>query len=170
MEKEIWKPIKGYENLYEISSLGRVKSIDREVSRSNHKYKVKGKILKATRAKNGYLVCNLYRSSKPKTFYVHKLVAVNFLNHVPKGYEIVIDHIDNSPINNMLDNIQVISHRENCTKDKKNGTSKYAGVSWCNTNKKWISCLRHKGKFINLGLFECELEASDAYQNKIKDL
>ena len=75
-------------------------------------------------------------SSKNK--YVHQMVAETFLNHKPCGHKIVVDHIDNNTQNNNVENLQLVSHRENSTKDRRNKTSKYAGVS-LNEYGKWTS-------------------------------
>ena len=51
-----------------------------------------------------------------------------FFGHVPGGYKIVVDHIDNNRLNNHVSNLQLITQRENSSKDRKNGTSQYTGV------------------------------------------
>jgi len=65
-----------------------------------------------------------------KSFKVHKLVAIHFLNHNPCGYKVVVDHIDGNPLNNHVNNLRLVSSRENINLgyDKKNTTSKYRGV------------------------------------------
>ena len=72
MEEEIWKPIKDYEGLYEVSNLGRVKSL-------NYRGTGKEKILKNSECNNGYLLIGLVKNGKLKTFYVHRLVAEAFI-------------------------------------------------------------------------------------------
>ena len=118
--KEIWKDIESYEGLYQVSSLGRVKSL---------KYN-KQRILKTPSDAYGYSVCNLSLNGKQKIFKVHKLVAIAFLNHTPNGHNMVVDHINNLKIDNRLENLQLTSQRENTSKDKKKGSSKYVGVYW----------------------------------------
>ena len=98
------------------------------------------------------------------------MVSIAFLNHKPCGYKLVVDHIDNNPSNNNVNNLQIITHRENCSKDKRNGTSKYVGVSWSKGMKKWTVNIAFKGKIKHLGYFEDELEASEKYNNFLKTI
>ena len=70
-------------------------------------------------------------------------------------------------MNNNINNLQLISNRENISKQKAK-TSKYTGVSWSKRKKKWISQITINRKTIKLGIFVNELEASEAYQNKLK--
>jgi hypothetical protein len=92
-----------------------------------------------------------------------------FKGHIPNGHKVCVDHINNIKIDNREVNIQLLSNRENCSKDKK-GTSKYTGVSWDNSRKKWKSQIYINDKHKFLGRFKTELEAHDAYQKAIKEL
>ena len=143
---EIWKTIPGFEH-YEVSNKGRVKSL---------KYG-KERILKNSIDKDGYYRINLSnKGEKQKNFQVHKLVAMAFLNHKPCGYKIVVDHIDNNPLNNNVENLQLITNRENRIKDinKNKTSSKYIGVCWHKKAKKWHSQIRINGKVKHLGYFK----------------
>ena len=160
--QEIWKDVPSYEGLYQVSNLGNVKSLKR-------KGRGEDKLLKTTINRYYYTV-KLYSRSKTKTFKVHQLVAMAFLNHEPCGYEVVIDHIDNNPLNNNVNNLQLITQRENASKDRKCGTSKHIGVSWHKQNKKWHSRITINNKCVNLGFFSSELEASEVYQNALKSI
>lgn len=158
MKKEIWKEIPGYEGMYEVSDLGRVKSL---------KYN-KERILKPYVDSQGYYGISLSFNNKAKTKKVHQLVAITFLNHTPDGTtKIVVDHIDNNPLNNRLDNLQVISQRENTSKDKKGGSSNFIGVSWTKARRRWRAAIRINKKEIYLGDFKDEEEASNAYQSAL---
>ena len=77
---------------------------------------------------------------------------------------------DNNKLNDKLYNIQVITNRENLSKDKKRGTSKYIGVCWSKREQKWTSQIRINGKKKGLGYYKTEQEASQAYQNELKKL
>jgi hypothetical protein len=156
---EEWRKVKGFED-YQVSNLGRVKSFKWN----------KERILKGSIDRVGYLCVCLNNNSKRSTKKIHKLVAIVFLKHLPCGYNIIVDHIDNDPLNNKLDNLQLINSRENTSKDRKGGTSKYVGVSWHKPNSKWASKIRIEGKSKHLGYFKYELEASNAYQNKLKEI
>jgi hypothetical protein len=170
--EEIFKDIPNYEGLYQVSNLGNVKSLSREILiRSKHASIIKEKILKPSINTTGYYFVNLYKNGKIKSFTIHKLVAITFLNHIPDGTtKIVVDHINNNSLDNRLKNLQLVSHRENLSKDKKFGSSQYVGVSWYKSKNKWISQIKINGKLKYLGLFSDELLAHEAYQNALKNL
>lgn len=163
MKKEIWKDIKGYEKYYEVSTLGNVRR------------KGKLKNLKPAPNNKGYLSVGLSVNGIQKTKYIHNLVAVNFLNHRPEGMSKVIDHIDGNKENNKLDNLQILSNRENIskyiTKNRKRYSSKYLGVT--RQGNKWKSSIsvsmNGKRKQIHLGLYENEEDAHIAYLKYLKD-
>ena len=153
MEEEIWREVKGYEGLYEVSNLGRIKSF--------HK-REEGVILKPDKNPNGYLYIGLCKGSVKKSIKVHQLVAIAFLNHTPNGCKIVVDHIDNDPLNNRLDNLQIITQRENLSKDK---TTEFTGVQ--KRGEKFKSVIKSKGKIYTLGTFTTAEEASLYYRNAV---
>lgn len=95
--KEEWRYIKGYEGKYQISNLGRVKSL------GNNKNK-KEKILSNTPRKDGYLMVCLYKNGKGKPFTVHRLVALHFIDN-PNNYE-EVNHKDENKQNNSIDNLE----------------------------------------------------------------
>jgi hypothetical protein len=101
---------------------------------------------------------------------MHQLVAITFLGHNTNGHKIVVDHINGDKLNNKVENLQVITNRANLSKDKKGGSSKYVGVNWNNAAKKWQSRILIDGNRRNLGYFANELEASEAYQNRLSQL
>lgn len=96
-KEEEWKAIAGYEEVYEISNLGRVKSL---------KYG-KEKILKPGKTENGYLQVQLWRDGKIKNFLVHRLVAEAFIPN-PEGLP-EINHIDEVKDNNCVENLEWVS-------------------------------------------------------------
>lgn len=102
---EIFKDIPKFENRYQVSNKGRIKSLGNE-------YKRKEKILKSSLNSRGYLTVHL----NSKTYQVHQLVAMAFLNHIPNGYVKIVDHIDNLKTNNNVNNLRLISQRENISK------------------------------------------------------
>ena len=91
-----------------------------------------------------------------------------FLNHKPCGHKMVVDHIDNNKLNDKLYNLQVITNRENVSKDKKGGNSKYIGVH--KEKNKFRAAIRRDGKIKYLGLFTDEKEAAKAYQNELNKI
>ena len=113
---EIWKPIKGYEEFYEISNYGRIRSLDRVIIQkgkfgqdTNHIYK--GKILVPDHIHNGYLGVDLHVNGKIKRMLVHRLVATHFIIK-PEGKD-YINHIDNNPSNNHVNNLEWCTQSEN---------------------------------------------------------
>ena len=110
---EIWKDTKGYEGLYQVSNMGRVKSLERTVTRKNgRKQIIRERILKPTTATNGYLrvkLCN--GSGKGKGFFVHRLVCEAFHEN-PKNKPCV-NHIDENKVNNTASNLEWCTYSEN---------------------------------------------------------
>ena len=157
---EIWKEVKGYEGIYEVSNIGRVKSL---------KFN-KEKILKAGLNSNGYLTVSLCKYGSQKTRKVHKLVAEAFLYHTPCGFELVVNHIDINKTNNKVDNLELVTSRENSNRKHIESTSKYVGVSWKKQNNKWRSQIEINGKKKHLGYFTDEFEAHLAYQTELKKI
>lgn len=157
---EVWKDVPGYEGYYRCSNLGNVKSIDRFIEKSGNLIFRKGVLLKpGVRKKYKYIV--LSKKSKTKAFLLHQVVAITFMNHIPNGHKIVIDHINNDSLDNRLENLQLITHKENINKDIKRKYSKYPGVSYDKSRNKWISFVRVKGKHKSLGRFKTESEAKE---------
>ncbi len=106
--KEIWKPIKDYEGIYEISSFGRVRSLDRETSDGK---KIKGIILKPVIGKTEYRYINLYNCGKQKTARIHRLVAETFIanpNNLP-----IAGHWNDIKTDNNINNLYWTTFREN---------------------------------------------------------
>jgi hypothetical protein len=153
--------IKGFDGLYSIDEDGKVYS------------HISNKYLKPALNRNenrGLLFVVLVKEKKNHIKYIHKLVAENYLEHVPCGYEVVVDHIDNNKLNNNVNNLQLISNRLNLSKDKKNKTSKYTGVCWNKQKSKWVSQISIGMKKIYLGQFDSELSAYHAYTNKLRTI
>ena len=94
---EEWKPVEGFEGLYEISSLGRVKSL-------NYRHTGNERILKPGKVGGGYLQVELCRDGKVKRFLVHRLVATAFIPN-PEGLP-EVNHKDEVKINNCVSNLE----------------------------------------------------------------
>lgn len=171
--EEIWKDIKGYEGLYQVSNLGRVKSLPKEWRSGECYYNVRkhnGKIMSSVINSSGYLIVGFYKDKKRKTVSVHQLVAMTFLGHQPDGYKFVCDHINDNKLDNRLENLQIVTQRFNTCKTQGKYSSKYKGVSFNKLSNKWIAYININRKKVHLGYFNCELSASLAYQNKLKTL
>ena len=165
---EEWRLINNYED-YQISNLGRVKSLSRSMFNGKTYFQSKEKILKGCLSA-GYLKVNLSKQGVRKNFKIHNLVAESFLNHKFNGYDLIIDHVDNNKLNNILSNLQLITMRENTSKDLKNCSSEYVGVYWDKRSKKWRAQIHINGRRKHLGMFTNELEASNSYQSILKTL
>lgn len=155
--EEIWKPIKSFED-YQVSNYGNVKSF---------KYG-KGKILKQCISSVGYYHVNLYKNNKSTDRTVHQLVATAFLNFVQDGYKLVVNHKDFNKLNNHVDNLEIVTNRENSNKKHLKSSSQYTGVYWNKNGNKWKVQIVINGKKKHLGYFNNEIDASNAYQNELK--
>ena len=123
MKKEIWKDIPGYENMYQVSDLGKVRSVDRVIiRRDGKKYTSKGKILKQNTDRYGYNYVNLRKDYNQKSFIIHNLVTSIFIGEKPKGYEVC--HIDSNKKNNSIYNLRYDTKRENAIDHYRNGNKK----------------------------------------------
>ena len=108
-EEEIWKPVVGYEGCYEVSNLGRVRSLDREVrGESNSVCLRKGRILKPG-ATWGYLYVTLCSEGKVKHCRVHRLVLAAFRGES----ELDVNHINHVKADNRLENLEYVTVKEN---------------------------------------------------------
>lgn len=110
--EEIWKDIKGYEGYYQVSNLGRIRSLDRyiaTVGNPSGQRLIRGKILRPSKrvmsnGKDGYYSVTLYKRGVDTLFNVHRLVAETFIpnpNNLP-----CVNHKDENKHNNMADNLE----------------------------------------------------------------
>lgn len=109
MKKEIWRDVKGYENFYQISSRGRLRSLTRTVQ-SRNKYTLydkvyKGKILKLVTHPRGALQYGFQRDGNIKTFYIGRLVAKTFMKHNPDHIRMEVGYKDGNKENNAVENL-----------------------------------------------------------------
>jgi len=120
---EEWKPIPGYEQAYEVSNMGRVRSLDRRVNtgiQGSSSCQVSGKVLAATNDTKGRPRVGLWWQGQQSTFKVHKLVALAFLGVRPNG--LVICHNNGKASDNRLFNLRYDTHVNNHKDKEKHGT------------------------------------------------
>jgi NUMOD4 motif/HNH endonuclease len=108
---EIWKSIEGYEGKYEVSSLGRVKSLSRVVVKRGIEYTYQDKIIYLDKTNTGYFRATLCKDGSCKKFGVHRLVAQAFISN-PEDKP-TVNHIDGDKSNNTLSNLEWNTHSEN---------------------------------------------------------
>ncbi len=112
-QKEIWKDIKGHEGHYQVSNLGRVKSLDRiVVCLKRGSYHVKEKVLSIVWDKFGYGRVGLSKDERTIQIVVHRLVAIAFIPN-PKNYPIVMHKVESNPCNNNVDNLMWGTYKMN---------------------------------------------------------
>ena len=127
---EQWKPVNGYEGIYEVSSHGRVRSLDRVVTYSDGRVRRhKGKILSAPLSRDGYPAVNLHTQGKLKKRYVHSLIAETFIGPRPEGMEVC--HNDGNPTNNHVDNLRYGTRSENMLDRVRHGTNPSTAKTHC---------------------------------------
>ena len=171
--REVWKDIPGYEGYYQASSLGRVRSLDRTVIYKNgREYFYKGRLIGGC-VLNGYRRVLLSKYGKRKTFKISQVVAMAFLGHTPNGHTLVIDHIDGDRSCDRLENLRIVTNRENVStcfrSDRETLSSKYLGICFHNRDKNWQVQMTINGKKKYLGSFKTEKEAYEAQQKALKE-
>lgn len=140
IESEIWKDIKGYEGLYQVSNLGRIKSFSKR----------KELIRKPTKNKkrNGYLEISLFKNNKEKRFKVHRLVAEAFIPNPENKEE--VNHIDGNKSNNNKNNLEWVTDKENKEHAWKNGLM--------NSNHKKVKIICNETKEEFESVVECSIK------------
>ena len=148
---ENWKYLN--EN-YKVSDLGNV-------------FSVRNSIILKLDNRGGYKRIKINIGNGIKKYGVHQLVAMAFLGHRPDGTnKVVVDHINNNKLDNRLENLRLISNRQNLS--RRGGASKYVGVS--KFRNKWMSTIRVNGKLEYLGLYQTEENAHRAYIKRLNEI
>ena len=157
MTDEIWKVIDGFET-YSVSTLGRVNNNNT------------GRLLKGYKNTNGYMRVCLTKNGEQKHLFIHRLMAFAFIENLESKSD--VDHMDNNPANNSLDNLRWSSHRENLMNQQisTNNTSGVKGVNWNKPRLKWRAFIKINGKQIHLGLFDTLEEATLARQARANEV
>ena len=133
---EYWKDIKGYEGYYQISNLGRVKSL---IGWSGNKYIKREKILALYKNQAGYYTVKLQIKNKRKGFRIHRLIAEAFIPNPNNKPE--VNHINAIRDDNRIENLEWVTHAENMQHAWKLGTKNN------DTIKRKIKCVETGEKF-----------------------
>jgi len=124
-QEEIWKDIKGFEERYQVSNLGRVKSLRRKCMTTNNGYKiVPERILSLSTTHNGYKFVSLRIGRNSKSVRINRAVAIAFIPNPDNKPE--VNHIDGNKTNNHLSNLEWSTKSENCRHAYKTGLHKGA--------------------------------------------
>lgn len=167
IEKEIWKPVVGLELFYEVSSYGNLKRLSRFKDNNGGKVFVKEKIVNLHRSSKGYVITGASIESKKHHFILHRLVAMAFIDNplnLPQ-----VNHIDEVKDNNFYKNLEWCNNRQNKTHSLNNvkRTSKYIGVHWSKSLKKWCCQINIQKTTYTIGHYKDELEAKKAYEDSL---
>ena len=111
---EIWKDVPYYEGIYQASTRGRIRSLDRVSQRDNyylHDINLAGRVFKPTVHESGYVRTPLRKNGVTKFFYVHNIIAATFLGVRTPNTD--VDHIDHNRQNNNISNLRYLSIKEN---------------------------------------------------------
>jgi hypothetical protein len=124
---EVWRPVLGFEDIYEVSDQGRVRSFDRVVAfRKGGSKRIKGKILKPlSGGARGYAHVCLWRESQCTMANVHRIVLEAFVGERPAGYG--CNHKDGDKTNNALTNLEWVTYRENTQHARRTGLWRHEG-------------------------------------------
>lgn len=131
-QREIWKPVVGYEGFYEVSNLGRVKSI------RSGKGTYIGRIVRGGHIYNGYAMVNLSKYGIPKFFTVHRLVAFAFLGNPPTPKH-EINHKNLIRTDNRVENLEWCTHLENMRHSYRNSNRNQGNERNGNARLTWES-------------------------------
>ena len=166
---EIWKPIKNYEGIYEISSIGRVRSIERTIYQYNPQLNKKIPVIYPKRyLKNdinkGYSRVCLSKNNKQKHFFIHQLVAEAFIPN-PENKPFV-DHINAIKTDNRVENLRWCTYTENAKFKEELKNNKFIAIAPDGKITEWYviaECSRQLNLQID-GIWRCLKKQQKAYK------
>jgi hypothetical protein len=157
---EEWRDIVGYEGLYQVSSCGRVRALERTVSRGKYGLHVhKSRIMSPLDHGNGYLYISLSKNNKRKNYYIHRLVAEAFIANPDNKPQ--VNHKDHNRSNNGVANLEWVTCVENIRfsshlfrhprKNNKNTNKEYGtGIRLKNGKYEVYICHKYLGRYWEL--------------------
>lgn len=132
---ETWKDIIGYEGVYQINDKGQVRSVDRaQISSAGSLIHYKGKLIKAMPNSSGYLRVALKKGGKEKRFFVHRLVALHFVDNPKPELNNIVNHLDCNYLNNTATNLEWTTLKGNSQHASQKGR--------LNRTKEWVEHLK----------------------------
>jgi hypothetical protein len=173
MENLEWHPFyyNGLETNIEATKCGRIKRIEVDWNKGNA---VKIEEIDFTKIKlhpKGYRCIGvLVKDIGVKKILVHQIIASVFLNHQINGLKLVVDHINSDKTDNRINNLRIVTNRENVSKELAIKTGLPTGVSFIKNKNRFKSEIYINRKRIYLGCFKDSILASQAYQNALNNL
>jgi hypothetical protein len=153
--EEIWKDVKGFEGRYQVSNMGRVKSLTRKCTLRNKvgdltERLVPERIISTSKTKRGYLIVSLNKDGKHHYYSLHRLVALHFC----EGYkpEFIVNHKDENPLNNHADNLEWCTYKYN---------SNYGTAIERQKNKQWKAIAQYDKNKNLIAIYKSGKEASE---------
>lgn len=138
---EIWKDINGYDGDYQVSNMGRVKTLKKQIGRIEPE-----KIMTPTTTYQGYSRVVLRKDGKSKIFAVHRLVADAFIPNI--NGKPIVDHIDGDRTNNQVENLRWCTFKENCLNSTKlRSSDRYNSISVIDSNGNVFKSFREAGRY-----------------------
>ncbi len=180
-DNEIWKDVKGFENRYQISTYGNVRSI--QTNHGKYQEELRTQYIRSATCK--YYYVQLWIKDCSHTKAVHRVVAETFIPNLDN--KPMVNHKDGNKLNNNVCNLEWVTCSENHLHAFRTGlrnadhaakrflgkkygnTSVYHNVSWDSTRKKWMASLKNKAKTVFQKRFDCEIQAA-LYVNEMLDL
>lgn len=160
--EEIWKPITGYEELYAISNLGRVKSFSKNCGYR----KSRERLMKPFKSKDGYLLVTLSKNNEQKHFQIHRLVAFEFIPN--KDNKSQVDHINRVRSDNRAENLRWVSPSENGNNTCYNRMIEYEGRKM--TVAEWAKFLGMKNSTLYNRIFFHKWSIEKAFTYPVRNI